>query len=108
MQDAAPVRRLDRAHNLQRQTYRLFDGHRPVQRLAVDIFEHEVARADVMELTDVWVVQRSNRPRFVLEATQTVGVSGECVGKDLDRHVTLEAGIARPIDLTHPARPDGE
>ena len=61
-----------------------------------------------MELTDVGVVQGSNRARLVLEATQTIAVSGECFRKDLDGHVTIEAGVARAIDLAHAARADRE
>ena len=75
-----------------------------MQRRALDIFEHEVARPDVVELTDVGMVQRGDRPRFVLESTQTIGISGEPFRKDLDRHVAPEAGVARAIDLAHAAR----
>src|SRR5207249_8096652 len=71
VQDAAPMRGFERADDRQRKTQGLFDGHRPVQRLALDIFEHQVARADVMNLTDVWVAQRSNRLRFMLKSTET-------------------------------------
>jgi hypothetical protein len=103
VKDALLVRRLEGTHNLQRQGQRLFDGHRPVQLLALDIFEHKIARADVVKLTDVGVIQRGDRPRFVLESTATIGVGGEWLRKDFDRDITLEAGIARAINITHAA-----
>ena len=72
------MRRLERAHNVQRHdVLRRSTAIAPCRRLALDIFEHQVARADVVDLTDVWVVQRRNRPRFLFEATQTIRVSGE-------------------------------
>jgi hypothetical protein len=106
MKDAALVRRLQRARDLQRKAYRLINRHRAMQWLTLDILEHEIALTDVVDLTDVRVVQCSNRPGLMLEATQPVGISGEHRRKNLDRHIAPEARVACPIHLAHAARAD--
>ena len=38
-----------------------------------------------------------------LEARQTVGVSRESVGKNLQRNITIQFRVACAVDLAHPA-----
>ena len=66
-----------------------------------------VARFDAVDLGDAGMVQRGERPRLALEARDPVGVRGKEVGQDLDRDVPIEARVARPVDLAHPARTKG-
>ena len=36
-----------------------------------------------------------------------IGVGGEELGQDLNRHGAIEPGVARLVDLAHAPRPDG-
>ena len=53
------------------------------------------------------MVQRRQSLRFALETGEVVGVVGESGGQDFDGHVSIQLGIAGPIDLAHPARAEG-
>ncbi len=50
---------------------------------------------------DVGMVQLGEQPCLALEARQTLGVGGEGRGQHLDRHLTLEPGVAGAIHLAH-------
>ena len=58
MDDVLLVRRLDAVDQLPHDRERLVERHRPGQVLALDVLEHEVIGADVIEMTDVRVIQR--------------------------------------------------
>ena len=68
-----------------------------------DVLEHDVARADVVNLTDVRMVQRGDRTRFLLEPANPVSVGGKGWWKHLDGDITLEAHIARLPHFAHTA-----
>ena len=53
------------------------------------------------------MVQLREEFRFPLEAIQAFFVSRELFGKNFDRDVPLELGVARSINLTHATRADG-
>ena len=55
---------------------------------------------------DVRVVQRRRGAGFLLEAMETLAVSGERGGQDLDRDLAAEARIAGAIHFAHPAHAD--
>ena len=42
--------------------------------------------------------------RFALEAREAIGIQCEGFRSDLERHVAIERGVTRPIDLAHAAR----
>ena len=50
---------------------------------------------------DVRVVERGDGLGFPSEARQPVGVSREGIGKNLQRHITIQFRVARAVDLTH-------
>ena len=50
---------------------------------------------------DVRVVERGDGLGFPSEARQTVGVSREGIGKNLQRHITIQFRVARAVDLAH-------
>ena len=52
---------------------------------------------------DVRVVERGDGPGFPSEARQTVGVSREGIGKNLQRDITIQFRVARAVDLAHGA-----
>ena len=76
------------------------------QIVALDEFHHEgVDAARLFESVDRsrccgWFSEASVL-RFTLEAREAVGVVREGLGQDLDRDVSVQLRIARPIDLPH-------
>ena len=82
------------------------DAERTVQRGALHVLEHQIAGADIMDLADVRMIQRRNRPRLLLEAADAIRVGGKRLGEDLDRHVTTKTRVARAIHLAHAAGAD--
>ena len=74
------------------------------QRLAVDVLQHEIAWPDVVQLADVRMVQRRDRPRFVFESAQPIRVIGDWRRENLDGDVAIETRIAGAVDFAHPAR----
>ncbi len=60
--------------------------------------------ADVVDGQNIGMVQRGGGARFLLEASEALGIGGHRGRKDLDRYVAPEPRIARAIDLAHPAR----
>ena len=49
------------------------------------------------------MVQRGESSRFTLEARQTVAVLGKERRQDLERDLAVEARVAGPVHLAHPA-----
>ena len=60
---------------------------------------------DVVDGENVRVVQGAGGAGFLLEADEMPAI-GDLLGEDLDRHLALQAGVTRPVHLTH--RPGGE
>jgi hypothetical protein len=56
---------------------------------------------------DVRVVEGGEELRLPPEAGQTLRVTADLGGQDLDRHVAVEPGIGGPIDFTHAPRAEG-
>jgi hypothetical protein len=115
--DAERVGRLERLGDLARDRQRLVERHwsagdAHAQVAAFDQLHDDRAgggagtRRRVLEpidLRDVGVIERRQRPRLAFEAHQPIAVAGERGRKDLQRHVTPELGVAGAIDLAHPA-----
>ena len=97
MQDAAIVRRLDRARNLNREANGVFRRDRSEQCLALDKLEHEIPVANIVNLTDVRVVERCNRARFLLKAMLMRGLDR------LERDDAIEPRVERLPDRSHAA-----
>ena len=104
VQDAAIVSRFQRARDLDRLADCFWRRDRTAQWLAVDVLEHEIAWADVVQLADVRMVQGRDRPRFMFESAQAIRVMGHWRGENFDGDVAIEARIAGSVDLAHPAR----
>jgi hypothetical protein len=73
VKNAAFVRRVQCVGNLARQTNRLVRADGTAQRLSLEIFEDEVIGTDVVDLADVWMVDRGKRARFALESAIVFG-----------------------------------
>ena len=88
-----------------------------MERFAIDVLQHKEAGAwsrrrivqwdDVVDLTDVRMIQRGNRTCLPLEAPNAIRVGRQVIRQHFDRDVTTEACVARAKDLTHATGPDG-
>ena len=103
MQDASIVSGLQCARDLDSLADRFGLRDRTVQRHAVDVLEHEIAWPDVVQLTDVRMVQGRDRPRFVFESPQAIRVIGDRRREHLDGDRAIEPRVAGFVDLAHPA-----
>ena len=73
----------------------------PADQLGSDPVDTVVA-TDVVNGDDVGVVERAGRARFPLETGDAVRVAGQAGGQHLNRHVPLQACVARAPYLAHP------
>jgi hypothetical protein len=53
------------------------------------------------------VRERGHRLRLPLEPRERVGIGGDAFGEDLDRHLAVQARVARAVDLAHAAGAEG-
>ena len=115
MNDAALVRPVERRGNLGGDVEGLGRRKRPAQepcrqRLALEKLHHEeidaAVAADVVHGADVWMVQRGNRARLMLEPFTRPLVGGALQGQHLDRHRAIEARIASPVHVAHASTTD--
>jgi hypothetical protein len=66
-------------------------------RLAVDVLHDEIVGADVVEVTDVRMIQRRDRAALALEAFREGGL------RELQGDWSVDARVARLPDLAHSA-----
>ena len=103
MQDSAPVRGLQRAQDLEAKPHRFLRCQRTLRRRALDVLEHEITRANVVDLANVRMVQAGDRACFSLEPALPVGFRRQPRGQDLESDDAIEASVACTIDFAHPA-----
>jgi uncharacterized protein len=112
MHDPALVRVLHRFGNLLRDAQRFVDGNRTVpdaicKRGPFDQLHHERMSSpgifESVDRGDVGMIERREHLRLALESRHAFGVARECFGQDFQRHIAPELGIARAVDLAHPA-----
>ena len=81
------------------------------QRLALEELGDEkrsgLGRPHVVEREQVGMIQRADRPHFLLEAPQSIRIRRDLARQDFDRDVAADARIAGPVDLAHAARTEG-
>ena len=94
---------LQRTRNLDRHMQRVVDGGFPRlraafqpdgQRLPFDIFQHQVVGTDIVDLADMWMIQRRYRTRFLLESVTLLQQA-------LHRNETMETGVSSLPYLAH-------
>src|SRR5204863_7742647 len=80
------------------------------ERFPLDQLHHQrapvrrtVEGLEAENLRDAAVAERGERLRFALEPREAIGIGGDGIGQDLDRHVAIELRVARAIDLAHAA-----
>jgi hypothetical protein len=59
--------------------------------------------AEVVDREDVGVRQRRDGSRFALEPRHAVGIGGEDLGQQLDRHLPAQRGVLRTPHHSHAA-----
>jgi hypothetical protein len=106
----------ERSRDLQRQPHRFslwqrsFALDKRLQVLAVDVFEDDelaaVLLAAVDHRDDVRVRELGDRARLAAEALDVIGVRDELLMQHLERDVTLQQPVVRPIDARHAAGAD--
>ena len=87
MRDAFPVRGIESVTNLRRVLQCLIERQWPFQRSALDVLHDQVVRADIVNLADVWMVQRGDGVSFALKAF------GKMFGGGLDRDIAAPAAM---------------
>ena len=74
---------------------------------ALDQLHHDGAHAvplfEAEDRGDVGVLQLGQELRFALEPCPAIRVVSDLCRQNLDRHVPLQLGVGRPVDLPHPA-----
>jgi hypothetical protein len=100
VRDPFAMRRVERAQDLPGVLDRLVHRQRTLQRRAFDVLHHQVVRPYVVELADVWMIQRRNRPSLAREALAELGFGG------LDGDDAVEPGVASLPHLSHAPRAD--
>src|SRR5262245_5389650 len=100
MNDALPMCGVERITNLRAIFQGLIQWQRSTKRLALDVLHDKIVRADIVKLTDMRMVQRSDCPGFALESFAELLVRG------LDGNGAIEPCIACPPHFTHSARAD--
>ncbi len=118
MHDAALVARRESAGDLSRKAERFANGQRPAadpltERLSLEKLGDDVrggtVDAHIVDGEDVRMVEAASRSCFLFEPASPFRIGLERRRKNLDGDVTLQLGVARAIDLAHPAgaeRPD--
>ena len=76
----------------------------PAQQLH-DEEDHVAPPSNAINWHDIRVLERRCRSRLAQESLDELAVEGERERQDLDRYLTLELSLARPIDDPHPAAP---
>ena len=89
---------------------RLMDADDVCQRPALHEFHDHGAKTvglfEAIHRGDVRLIQRGEDPGFPAESRQRIALLPRRGGKNLDRHVAIEPGIAREVDLAHATRPN--
>jgi hypothetical protein len=73
MEDAAAMGVFQRTGNLNGKAKRLVGWQWTLQAPAFDVLENQIPLADVVDLTDMWVIQRRNGAGFLIEAVAVRG-----------------------------------
>ena len=112
MDDALVVGLFERLRDLQCERKAFSKGKRPRfeafgERRAVDELHDEgfdaAALLEPEDRGDVGVMELRQKLRLALESRQALLVLGELGWQDLDRHLAIEPGVGRAIDLAHAA-----
>ena len=111
--DSDSVRRLETGRDLGGNTESFVERQRPsgqrlIEPFSLDQLEDEVESAlrllDAVQGCEVRVVQRTQEAGLALEPRPPFLVARERIGKGLERHLSPEPRVPRPVHLPHSAR----
>jgi hypothetical protein len=114
--DALLVGLFERLGDLERDVEGLVDGDRAAPEALLEVFSLDELESkerrplDLLEPVDrgdVRVVERGEKLRLASEPRQALGVLRDLCREHLDGDFTVESRVGGPVDLTHPARPEG-
>src|SRR5262245_5234894 len=88
--------------------------HSLAQRLALDVFSHDIAQArvfrrslaDLVNRDDIRMVKRARGARFLREAAYSTVIGREGGGQELEGDFTPESRVERKMYFAHPAAPE--
>jgi hypothetical protein len=109
------MRRLHRFGDLLSQGKGFIDRKRPAlqsrgESLTLDEFKDQESRSpvflNVMDDTDVWMIQGCQNLRLALEPGEPARIVRESLREHLDRNVTPQLTVSGPVDLSHAADTD--
>ena len=100
VQNAAFVRGVQCVGDLAPQPHRFVSSNGTAERFPLEILEDEVIGSDVVDLANVWVVDRGDGARLALKPAHIVS------DQPLDRDRAIQASIVRLVDLAHTSRAD--
>src|ERR1700682_5513511 len=89
------VRGIQGIQDLSGAFYDSLQRQRALQRRALDVFHHQVIRADVVYLADVGMIQGGDGLRFAREAF------AELRGRDFDSDIPIQTRVPRSVYLSH-------
>ena len=95
------MRRFQRFGDLSRDGQQFGQRNGAGQRRPVDVLHHEIIGADVVQGTDVRMIQRGDGMSFPLEAL------AELLGADFDRYSAVKPRVPRLVDFTHATGANG-
>src|SRR5262245_49331832 len=110
MNDSLVVRRFQRVRNLPRESKRLVERQRPTpesirKSLAFHQLHDEKSRLmrllQIMDRSNVGMIKGSERFGFTLKTAHPVRIARKLGRQNLDRDLSLQLRIPRPVHLTH-------
>lgn len=113
MHDPEVVRGLERLGNLRRHRQGVGEWNWTVrdllrERRSLDELEHQRVPAgalfDAVDGGDARMVERAKHLRLAAEPRQAIRIGHDGGGKDLERDLAIQPGVASAIHLAHPTR----
>ena len=62
--------------------------------------------ANVVEATDVWMIEPCHRASFAFEPLSPIGIGSEMFRQHLDGDDAIQTGVPRLVDFAHSTGPD--
>ncbi len=98
MENPLGVRSFQSRGDLQGRAHGFGLGHRAAERRAFDVLQHQIVRADVVDLANVGMIQSRDCPGFLLKSRAVVAF------QPLDGNIAIQTRVSGPIYFSHSAR----
>ena len=107
MRDAVSVCGVESVGNLNCESQGLWQWQRTAKGNALDVIHHQIIWADIVQCTDMRMVQRRNDSGFAFEAVAKCRFACERLPEDLDSNCSIEPSVLRTVNLAHAAGANG-